>query len=223
MSVAAGEEAAPSVGVLDPVERLSEILFGLIMALTFTGSISAASDGREEIRTMLFGAIGCNLAWGIVDAIMYLLTALTVRGRAIAAVHALRKIADPAAARRIIGDALPPAIASVLLPAHYQHLHQELKALPDVPDRARLTITDLRGAAAVFVLVFASTFPLVVPFLIMGDPVRALRTSHAIGISMLFFVGWSLGRFSGQGAWRMGLSMVGIGLALVALTIALGG
>ena len=53
-----------SKGLLDPIERLSEVLFGLIMVLSFTGSLSAATAGREEIRTMLFGAIGCNLAWG---------------------------------------------------------------------------------------------------------------------------------------------------------------
>ena len=63
--------------VLDPVERVSEIVFGVIMAMTFTGSIHAASDGREEIRTLLFGALGCNVAWGLVDAVMYVLSDLT--------------------------------------------------------------------------------------------------------------------------------------------------
>lgn len=55
---------SPGKRVLDPMERLSEVLFGLIMVLTFTGSLGAATAGREEIRTMLIGAIGCNLAWG---------------------------------------------------------------------------------------------------------------------------------------------------------------
>lgn len=222
MSAPSGKESGGGA-ILDPVERLSEVLFGLIMALTFTGSISAASDGHEEIKTMLYGAIGCNLAWGIVDAVMYLLTAITVRGRAIRTIHALRKIADPTEARRVIGEALPPVVASVLAPEHYQHLHQQLGGLENIPDRARLNGSDLRGAFGVFLLVFISTFPLVIPFLFMNDPVRALRTSHAIAITLLFFVGHSLGRFSGQGGWRMGLSMVGIGLTLVALTIALGG
>jgi hypothetical protein len=31
--------------ILDPVERASEILFGLIMVLTFTGSITMALGG----------------------------------------------------------------------------------------------------------------------------------------------------------------------------------
>ena len=37
--------------VLEPVDRVSEILFGLIMVLTFTGSLGVAEAGREDIRT----------------------------------------------------------------------------------------------------------------------------------------------------------------------------
>ena len=65
--------------VLDPVERLSEVLFGLIMVLSFTCSISAANSGREEVREVVIGAVGCNLAWGIVDAVMYLIDTLLGR------------------------------------------------------------------------------------------------------------------------------------------------
>ena len=53
---------------LDPIDRVSEVLFGLIMVLTFTGSLSVAEAGHSEVRTMLVGALGCNLAWGIIDA-----------------------------------------------------------------------------------------------------------------------------------------------------------
>ena len=56
-----------SKSVLDPIERISEVLFGLIMVLTFTGSLSVAEAGREDVRVMLLGALGCNLAWGIID------------------------------------------------------------------------------------------------------------------------------------------------------------
>ena len=50
--------------VLDPVSRISEIIFGVLMALSFTGSLNAATAGREEVRTMLKTALGCNLARG---------------------------------------------------------------------------------------------------------------------------------------------------------------
>lgn len=193
------------------------------MAMTFTGSISAASAAHEEIRTMLYGAIGCNLAWGIVDAVMYLISNLTERGRSLVILRRVRGASDAAAADRCIAEALPPVVAASMRPADFEHLRQELMRLKDIPLRPRLRADDLRGAGSVLLLVFASTFPLVIPFLVMSDPVRALRTSHAIAIVMLFIVGYSLARFSGQRAWLMGSAMVVLGLVLVALTIALGG
>ena len=45
--------------VLDPLERFSEIVFGLIMVLSFTCAISVAEAGREDVRAMFIGAIGC--------------------------------------------------------------------------------------------------------------------------------------------------------------------
>jgi hypothetical protein len=59
--------------VLEPVERLSEILFGLIMALTVTNAVSVATADQITIRTMLIAALGCNLVWRIIDAGMYLM------------------------------------------------------------------------------------------------------------------------------------------------------
>ena len=79
--------------VLDPLERTSEILFGIIMVLTFTGSIRVAEAGRESIRTVLAGAIGCNLAWGLVDAAMYLMGRFTARARLLVALDDIRRCA----------------------------------------------------------------------------------------------------------------------------------
>ena len=67
--------------ILDPIDRISEVLFGLFMVLTFTGTLSVASAGREDVRTMLIAAIGCNTAWGFVDAMMYVLRTLVERSR----------------------------------------------------------------------------------------------------------------------------------------------
>src|SRR5271157_1378550 len=94
--------------LLDPMERVSEILFGLIMVLTFTCSFSVAGAGRREVREMLLGALGCNLAWGIIDAVFYLMSRLSEQGHGLLALRALRKTSDPAMAHRIIANELPP-------------------------------------------------------------------------------------------------------------------
>ena len=91
---------------LDPIDRVSEVLFGLIMVLTFTGSLSVAEAGREDVRTMLIGALGCNLAWGIIDAVFYLMGCLAEKSRGLATFRAVREAADPEQAQRLIADAL---------------------------------------------------------------------------------------------------------------------
>lgn len=48
--------------VLDPMERISETLFGLIMALTLYLHPGRATADSIKVQTMLFGALGCNLA-----------------------------------------------------------------------------------------------------------------------------------------------------------------
>jgi len=85
--------------VLDPMERVSEMLFGLFMSISFVGTVSVATAGREEISTMLAAALGCNLAWGFVDAVMYLVRTAADRGRSLALVQSIRaaRMRSPAA------------------------------------------------------------------------------------------------------------------------------
>lgn len=217
-------EARESKKVLDPVERASEIIFGLIMVLSFTGSISVATDGREEIRTMVVGAIGCNLAWGIVDAVMYLLTALIARNRDLALLRALHAPGDPGSRRGILSEELPSGLVSQLRPEELDRLVERAREIPTPSARAGLTRDDVRGAVGVFLLVFVSTFPVVVPFLLIHARVGlALRISNGVALAMLYLSGYRLGRHAGLHPVRTGLVMAGVGIVLVLITIALGG
>ena len=209
--------------VLEPHERISEMLFGLIMVLTFTGSLSVAEAGREDVRTMLIGALGCNLAWGIIDAVLYLMGSLAEKGRGLMIFRAVRQATDPQKAQRLIADALPAVVASVLQPAELEAMHQRLKQLPEPPRPAWLRKDDWLGALGVFLLVFVSTFPVAIPFIFMHNAGRALRLSNLIAIVLMFILGYAFGRCAGRNPWVMGISMVVLGAILVGLTMALGG
>jgi len=209
--------------VLEPSERISEVLFGLIMVLTFTGSLSVADAGRDDVRAMLVGALGCNLAWGIIDGVLYLMGSLAGKGRDLKTYRAVRKTSDPKKAQRLIAEALPSVVASVLQPTELEAMHQRLQKLPEPPERARLSGSDWRGAMGVFLLVFLSTFPVAVPFIFMQSTMTAMRVSNAIAIVMLFIAGFAYGRCVGRGPLVFGISMVVLGGILVSLTIALGG
>src|SRR3974377_2475528 len=91
--------------VLEPIERISEGLFGLIMVLTFTCTFSVAEAGRSEVRTMLLAAIGCNLVWGIIDAIMYLMGCLADRARSLRTLRAAQKADSPRKGERSVANA----------------------------------------------------------------------------------------------------------------------
>jgi hypothetical protein len=208
---------------LDPIERTSEVLFGLIMVLTFTGTISVAESGQGEIRAVLLGAIGCNLAWGIVDATMYLMATLAQRSRGLLMLDAIREARDPEAARHIIVEAIPEGLAKLLGRTEFEAMRTRINGLTDLPARARFERDDFVAAAGVFLIVFLSTFPVVIPFLVMSEAAPALRVSHTIAVSMLFVAGWRLGRHAGQPGWQIGAAMVVVGLLLAIVTIMLGG
>src|SRR5262245_31427307 len=95
------DPAQSSRRVLEPHERIAEVLFGLIMVLTFTGSLSIAEAGRDDVRTMLIGALGCNIAWGVIDAVLYLMGCIAETGRKLLAFRAIRAASDPEAGRRL--------------------------------------------------------------------------------------------------------------------------
>lgn len=209
--------------VLEPNERISEVLFGLIMVLTFTGSLSIAEAGRDDVRMMLIGALGCNLAWGVIDGVFYLMGCLAEKGSNLATLRAVRQAGDPQQAHRLIADAVPSALAAVLDSADLERLRQRLTQLPEPPSRPSLSGADWRGAVSVFLLVFLSTLPVAVPFMLLDSASLAMRVSNGVAIAMLFLTGFAYARCVGRSPWRMGLSMVGLGGVLVALTIALGG
>nr|MBP8098537.1 hypothetical protein [Arenimonas sp.] len=109
--------------VLEPTARLSQALFGLIMALTFTGTISVAESGHADMRAMLIGALASNLVWAVIDGLFYLMGCLGSKGQGAQALLAVRKAEAPEAAHRVIAGGLPPVVAAILEPAEYEALH----------------------------------------------------------------------------------------------------
>jgi hypothetical protein len=208
--------------ILDPLERSSEIIFGLIMALTFTSTISLLAS-KADVRMMLAGALGCNLAWGIVDAAMYLLaqTVTRERWRSLAMDVAT---ASPESARRIIVDNIPLNAGRIFTASELDRIAGVVRANP-IPGRRLIPTSDeIRGAAGIFLLVFFSTVPVALPFAILDDVGVALRTSNAIAVLLLFAIGTNLGKHMGwKPYWATGVIVGLFGAVLVAITIALGG
>lgn len=216
-------ENSASSRFLTPIDRVSEILFGLIMVLTSTNTLSVLTAGHADIKTMIIGALGCNLAWGIIDAGMYLMGCLDERAKALLLRRAAHQ-ANAEEARQAIAESLTARMGDAALSAEQlESLRQTLAQQPAAEGGPRLTREDWLGGAGVCVLVFLSTFPVVIPFLFMDDVKTALRVSNLVAIFLLFLCGYFFARATALHPWRSGLLMVVIGAVMVAVTIALGG
>ena len=215
--------AEASETALDPVYRASEVIFGLLMAMSFIGSISVATDGREEVRTLLVAALGCNLAWGLVDAVMHLVARKTESRRNRALLQKLHGgVTDPAAGRALVADEMPAPLAASIGEEGLEQIRQRLAVHPPVAVRG-LTGRDVGDAIVVFFLVVLSTFPLVIPFMLTDDTARALLWSRLVALGMLFLAGAMLARYSSGNPWLNGLVMATVGALLMAAIMALGG
>lgn len=213
------DNATKRAPVLDPAERASEIIFGVIMAVSFTGTLSVATaGGPQEVRTMAMAAFGSSLAWGLTDAVMYLIDTATRRNRVVALLRRVRATPDAAEADALIAGELPERLAE---PKVLEAIRVHLPNLPEPP--AGLGVDDYLGAVGVALLVVAATLPIVIPFYLTDDVWLAMRLSNGVALVTLFVSGCVLGRYASGNPWRSGAAMVAVGAALVATIMALGG
>jgi hypothetical protein len=211
---------------LDPGERLAEVLFGLIMVLTITLT-AGLTVGQEPgaAREMLMAAIGCNVAWGIIDGGMYIMGALLERGRLARQIEAIRHAPDEPTAMRLVSEGLDETLIGLAPSNQRTTLTRDLLELARraTPRRVRITYDDWMGALASGWLVIAATIPAAVPFMLMRDAHRALRVSNGLLLGLLFLVGFSWGRYANVNRWVAGTVFLTLGVILVGVAIALGG
>jgi VIT family protein len=212
---------------LDPGETLGEVMFGLIMVLSFTvgARLLAAEEGFDRTE-LVVGAVGCNVAWGVIDAVLFVLGTLFHRSRRARFYRALRSARNEAEAISIVQDEFgledePIAIRD----EDRTRLYVSILALSAhaAPARARLLRRDFASALAVFVLVSLTALPGIMPFLLLSDSDLALRVSNSVLILLLFLVGYWWAHYTDSRPWRVGLTVMLLGLSMVLVAVALGG
>lgn len=209
---------------LDPATRLGEVLFGLIMALGITGAVRFGLADANN-RELLIAVLGCNIAWGIVDGVMFAMLALFERGRRARIVNAVLNAETDQAALDLIhnevGTRLEPLMTSDQRVQVYRWvLDQARKSEQETPQIQRV---DILGGIAVGALMLLATLPAVMPFLLFLNPNTTVRISNAIILIMMFGIGWWWGQTVGTSPFYAGASVAGVGLVMVLITIALGG
>jgi VIT family len=212
---------------LDPATSLAEILFGLIMTLTFTlgAGIIIEDEGREGARELLIAIIGCNIAWGIIDAALYIVGELFGRGRLRRLGQMIRGAPTKVEAESLVAGELDDYLSEVTSEpdrkALYARIADNVRSRPPAPNP--VTKSDLMGAFWSFWLVFLASLPAAIPFVIFDDARFALRVSNAILLALLFISGYLWARYTVSRPWLVGLCFLVAGIALVLAAIALGG
>ncbi|MEX2684358.1 MAG: VIT1/CCC1 transporter family protein [Candidatus Sigynarchaeota archaeon] len=214
---------------LSASDRLSEIMFGLIMAMTIIGaSRIALISGDEEIngRVIIAATLGCNIAWGLVDGLMYIFSCLIDRGKYNGLIASVKKEKEEKSALALIDKALDSAIIDDLDEAERKQLCATLykKLVMKEPGKVRIAMDDVAGAFVCFLLTFFTAFLIVVPFFI---PVIALGIkmllSRLVTLAMLFGIGYAYASHTGKGKVKTAIVMVVLGLVITAVIMVLGG
>jgi hypothetical protein len=208
---------------LEKPERMSEILFGLIMVLTFTGTISVSSAGEQDVGQLLWAALGCNVAWGLVDGIMYLMDAQIGRTYKVKIMNLIKCSETGSETRKLMRENVSPLVSELMNDEEIDKLTERVKNLPDISVKKTLTFKNLIIAGQIFLLVFFVTFPVALPFVFINEVALAMRVSNGIAVLLMFTAGFSLAKYSGLKPIKTALAYTAIGVLLVALTMALGG
>jgi len=211
---------------LDPADILAEMLFGLIMALTITlgAGVIAGGEGAQASGVLL-GALGCNLAWAIIDAVFYVMGCRYDRFRNARLLDAIRDAPDEAAGLSLARQFIEPRISTIGRPEDRERLIRDLRlaASHTAVKPVGVTREELRGAFTIFLIVSTCALPAAIPFLLVNDPLVALRLSNLVLVGLLFVVGFHWSRELGGNGWRTGAISLVLGLTLVGIAIALGG
>ena len=212
-------------GQLDAGERVGELVFGLIMVLTFTLGAGLKLHGDQEATRLLpLAVLGSNVAWGIIDSVLFLIDRVSERRRLHRLVKAIEDASDHEKSLALVDRELDARIPSIVGQKLRVALDEEILArVRELRLERNLTAADAKGALAVFAVLFFTALPAIVPFFLVRDADLALRFSNAVLIGLLFYAGWRWARHTGGRRFRMGAAAALVGVALVIVAIALGG
>ncbi|NTU85044.1 MAG: hypothetical protein HGA45_37720 [Chloroflexales bacterium] len=218
---------------LDPVDRLAEVVYGVLIVLTFTlayrgieaHDAAMAAFTATAVRRMLLAALGCTVAWGLIDAVMYVLTSLFERSQQQRMLVDIQRAPDRPTALALIGTALEERLGAALTAEERAALSASIygRFRDHRPEHVGVIGEDFLGAVAIFLLAVTSTLPVLIPYLFIDDPFLAIRTSNLIAVAMLFGVGYAWARHTNANPLRVGLGLAGLGVAMVLIAIPLGG
>jgi len=220
--------------LLDPIDRLAETIFSVLILLTFTFAYRVFRLGLDPytpippdyLLDLALAALGAAIAWGLIDGVIYALLSVLERGEK----HRFLANVQAAATEEEGIAAVAEELDYVLEPITGSDQRRQLYV--DVLDHLRnsqakpvtLTRDDLLGGLGSALVAVLAVLPSLVPLVLFRDTYwLALRASNLVSFAVLFYTGYQWGRYSGANPWKMGLMLVAVGAVLALIAISMGG
>jgi hypothetical protein len=220
--------------LLDPLDRLVEGIYSVLIVLTFTLATRAVQsyggteqlDGWDSALQLFVAAAGCAVAWGLIDGAMYVLTCVFERGKQ----RRLYRLIGSAPTReegiKILADELQDDFGDLVADEERQRiygaLYDELRAAP--PVKVGFEKGDFGGGLGTFLVAVGAALPVLLPLILFpNNPDFGLRLSNFVAFAMLFGMGYRWGHYAGGKPWLSGLLLLVLGVMMVIVAIPLGG
>jgi VIT1/CCC1 family predicted Fe2+/Mn2+ transporter len=217
---------------LDTEDILLEIIFGLLVIMTFTMAYRAVDTHfapdqivQNQVQRMLIAAIGCTIAWGLIDAVITVMTNVSDRAREARIITNIRNSKSDDEAIAILGKVLDEEIGRVTEKQEREEFYKHIasKARTITPEPEGVKREDVYSAIVVMLAAITATLPALTPYLFVSDPVWAIRMSNFVAIAMLFGVGYTWAKAVGGKPVKIGLLVAIVGVVIVLVAIPLGG
>lgn len=218
---------------LFPHERLVEILYGLVIALTITSAVRAITGGgAPDIDLMVTTSLGAGVAWGLIDAMLYVLVVIFQRHRYTRIASRISSAKDESEALATIQEDLEGSLVGTLdaedqksvyrLVLHAQRRSSKA-GYTQQPKSIAILREDVFGAVQVFFSMLIATLVVVVPLWVIQPPHIAVLVSNLVAFAALFVVGYTWAKHTNIRKTLFGVTLVTLGVAIVGISLVLGG
>lgn len=220
--------------LIEPIERLSETIFSVLILLTFTLAyqiIWLRADPYKPLPPdylvgLALAALGAITAWGFIDGVLYVLLSVLERGekrRLLARIQMASSTEEGVAAiAEELDYVLEPITGKQQRHLLYADVLDHLRH--SQPQPVTMTREDIYGGLGCVLVAVLASLPSLLPLVLLRDHYSlALRASNLISIAVLFIAGYQWGRHSGSDSLKTGLLLAAIGFGLASIAIPLGG
>lgn len=217
---------------LDPLDAAVELIYGVLIVMTFTMAVGALDlatlpeySAKTEFQRLLLAAFGCAVAWGFIDAVVYLLICAAEHSRDAATLQEVRAATSAQDRMEIVAEALGDSLGALADEEDHDQIYSVLAANLAEADPVEHWIEsdDIRGAIAIFVIACLATIPVVIPLLFGRDPFWSMRIANGLSIAVLFATGYWWARQTNLKAVRTGLLVASLGVFVTLVAIPMGG